>query len=124
MTEMEQQDQTVFSSTQPLFDIEPRLPINPEEVPTKKSKKIVLIGAVIALLIVFILALLILWSLKPKITPDDDLEASPAPATDLVTDPVFDRLNQLKEDLDQADPTNRDLPFPPVNMEIGFDENI
>jgi hypothetical protein len=122
MTEMEQEDQTIFSSTQPLFDVQQPQRVNPEEVPPKKSKKLIMIGIILALFFVIILVLLVLVSTKPKLTLKDGLEASPTVSTDLVSDPVFDRLNQLKQDLDHADPTNRNLPFPPVNMEIGFEK--
>lgn len=124
MTEMEQQDQTLFSSTQPLFDAQLNVADQSEQVPSKKPKKIVVLGIVVGLAFIFILVMLAILTAKPKRAVNQESEPSPTPTADLVTDPVFDRLNQLKDDLDHADPTNRDLPFPPVNMQIGFDKNI
>lgn len=120
-------DQTNFGSEEPL--LEPVLKVEPEKPQTKaapkkpklskKKKGLIIIAVGVVLLLLFIpVSLLILNQTDGNgVTAP---EVSPSPQASVTQeDELTERLKDLKLELQEADPTVNDLPFPQVDMELG-----
>lgn len=122
------QDQTLFSANQPIFDdqqLEEKTKIEAEQVNPKRSKKKLLIVAVVGFISVVTMIVLLIVIFGNGNEKVQQLEPSPSETTKVEGqgDVVFERLNQIKNDLDLAEPNNQNLPFPPVKMDINLLEN-
>lgn len=115
-------NQTRFALEEPLLD-QPHSPRSAQltsesplvPLPWWKNKK-VLLGGAIAILVVFILMIGLLLTSggeNPMLLPDP----SPSPTTERSTE-YQQRLKTLQDDLKKADPTQKELPFPPVSADI------
>ncbi len=115
-------NQTEFSSQQPILDrdYEPVFDEKPKE--SRPWYKQTLIIAVIAggFLILILLVLLMMPVKQDKTTEQPD-EQLPIGEVDQ-SDPMVQRLNRLRTDLNNADPTKSDLVFPLVDMKLKLDD--
>lgn len=111
--------QTQFTWEEPLFE-ETRgpAPIVAEptvDLPKKPWYKKPLVLALGFFMIVMTLLVISMMMTPP---PQEDVmapEASAEPIVSLVSDPLKLKIVQLKAELRAADPTNQELPFPPVS---------
>lgn len=111
-------DQTHFSSVEPLME-KMSLPINGKPViveskPKKPWVKWAAIGGVIAMVLIILLSVF-MPRRKPAI---QEAKASPSPTPTVELSEKERRIQELKEDLQAADPSKMDLTFPPVQMDI------
>lgn len=119
-------DQTAFSNQAPLFEKNQKPVVAPESElvtppPPKRKVLILVIGGLSGILVLFLG--IVFWLSQQSSVPQDQRLASPSPSIAPVTDTQFQaRLNEVKNDLNMADPTRRDLAFPPVDMEIQLTE--
>ena len=121
------QDQTVFSANQPLYDqvaSDPLLEQQEADLKPNKKRKVIIVSIVAFLLVIIALILLVLFSSNSSQIDNPTASVLPSPSanTNQEGDVVFDRLKQIKSDLDEAEPNDQTLPFPPVNMEINLEE--
>jgi hypothetical protein len=72
---------------------------------------------VAVILLVIVLAVMLS---QQQITQEPDPEPTLAPTVEL--DPLRQEINQLRAELEAADPTTQELPFPPVNLNIYLDQ--
>lgn len=112
-------NQTEFSSVEPLFERPPVDPKTLEVKPAPKSQKVLMavIGAVIVVFILIIILVIVMS--RREMLPDILPEPSATPSTQL--DPLRQQVHDLRAELEAADPTKQDLPFPPVNLDIFLD---
>lgn len=120
-------NQTQFGEEEPLFE-NASLPTAPatlsEEVPPKKPQKIwqnkfFLGGAVcLALVLVF----LTLMFAQPRRRIQQILQNGTKPSPRPTQTVLQQRVDEVKQDLQNADPTQTDLPFPPINKSIFIDQ--
>lgn len=122
MNKTNQTNQTDFSYEEPIFsDLNVELPIEPKPVVPviKKSnkKKLIIIG----LAVFFLLIILVIVISKFKKVPVEviDEEESTVIIKDL--GPLEQRIQNARIDLEIADPSNQDLTYPPVDMELRID---
>ncbi len=116
-------NQTQFAQEEPLFEVQKAVQSQPtydEVTDSKKKPKLLIIGGgVFALVLVLILALVLLS--KPKrIEVTKEVEASPSPKN-TINHPLQQRVTNLQQELDLADPSEQSLVFPPVDMTITLD---
>ncbi|NCS98062.1 MAG: hypothetical protein GW762_05735 [Candidatus Pacebacteria bacterium] len=125
MTEFDT-NQTQFSADQPLFqDVTiPEIAVKHEEeteVKPNPKKKFIVIGAGIFGFLFLLLILLVVTRKKPE--AEEVLVALPSPSPVIAdNNPLRLRVENLKEELDAADPANQLLVFPPINMELYLDK--
>ncbi|MCA9369246.1 MAG: hypothetical protein H6773_01755 [Pseudomonadales bacterium] len=118
-------NQTQFAEEEVLFQNVttpqmPQVPVENEQAQPKKKKKVLIIGA--SVFGVFLLLILVLMIVGRKPQVEQVLEASPSPSPTIVKDnPLRDRVENLQDELTEADPSNQTLVFPPVNMSIQLD---
>lgn len=112
-----QDNQTQFSYEKPLFEAPPPLPVQPDVISIpwyKQPKYWLLFGVAVVILLLVALTLLS----RPQVStqqPTEEVMASPSPTA---VGPLEARINQLRTDLQAADPSKQDLPFPPVDMKL------
>ncbi|MBU0974907.1 hypothetical protein KKD03_04370 [Patescibacteria group bacterium] len=123
MSKFEQTNQTEFSYEEPIFSgLNVDLPVEPKQVEPltnkSKKKKLIIIGAVVFFLAI-ILLIVIIKSKKPQveIVGEEEFEII---TRDL--GPFEERIRNARIDLEIADPSNQDLTFPPVDMELRIDK--
>ncbi|HEX7017903.1 MAG TPA: hypothetical protein VF209_03290 [Patescibacteria group bacterium] len=112
-------DQTLFAAQEPYLD-SGRSALEraeaPASVPVYKQKKVILaVGGVLALLVVLLVASALM--MNGGTSPMTRLEPSPTPQVQ-TPGKYATELKQLNDDLQKADPTQKELPFPPINPEI------
>lgn len=110
-------NQTTFSWEEPLFEQTAAVsdPVAATAVPRKPwyTKPLVLVIGGLSLLLVILLALVLILRPAPPqfVLP----EPSASPFVSTVSDPLKLRIQQLKLELEEADPTKQDLPYPPID---------
>ncbi len=127
-------NQTQFSQEEPYLEphgehepkpLDPKTPdlkdqaAPPQKAPLSMQMKI-LIGAS-AVLIVLVLVLLITsrnGSTQQTVEPEPTITPSTIPAA---ANPLLNRVDSLKAAHDTADPSENDLSFPPVSMDLRLD---
>lgn len=109
-------NQTEFSAVEPLFEKPPIDPKTLEPKPVSKSQKIIFfaIGGVVIFFI--LITILVVVMSRRQMLPDLLPEPTATPSAQL--DPLRQQVNELRAELDAADPTKQELPFPPVNLDI------
>lgn len=118
---MEGYDQTQFIAEEPLYE-KPVPVANPQqsEQPSKpKSRLPLFIGAGAVVVLLMIIALALAARRQPIAQPGEETsseQVSPAMG------PFKQQLSELNQQLQAADPTKEDLPFPPVDMHITLQE--
>lgn len=126
MNEMEFQDQTFFSANQPILDDGDDFQIqeNEKQTPVRSKKKIVII-IVSLIVLVFTLVGMLMLTNRSNVVDDSSTTVVPSasPTTIKTDDIVFERLDQLKEEINNAEPRSDKLPFPPVKMDINLEDN-
>jgi hypothetical protein len=116
-------NQTLFSSQEPLFE-KNSLPVDPSAVvaPAERKKPPILfliLGAVGVVLLMAITGL----ALLPKPMRQQLLaQPSPTPVNQAELTDQQKRIQELESDLHSADPTQLDLPFPQVRMNLSIQE--
>lgn len=113
-------DQTAFGSTEPLFENHTEV-IDPHASPIEPNKPywknpLILVAGIVALALVLLLTLLIM-----TITPSRrqaTSEPTPSPVNEMPAGPWQERTTTLQSELEAADPSQQELPFPPVKMEL------
>jgi hypothetical protein len=118
-------DQTSFGLESPLFAPKKKpkslADMTPEELAAHKRKKLlmaVLVGVGIFLVLVIIMAVMLKRRTPGRVSP----EASAEPESSQTLSPLEQKVETLRQDLRQADPTRQDTPFPPVDLTIELDE--
>ncbi|OGJ37831.1 MAG: hypothetical protein A2383_01955 [Candidatus Pacebacteria bacterium RIFOXYB1_FULL_39_46] len=123
MTDTYNQNQTQFIVEEPLLEkpvvVQPP-PEQKEEIkPSRFSKwKWLLVGGVATLLII---ALIIVLRLSPTMDDPEEEETS-SNGIPSVLSPLEQRLEIAKQNLEQANPTTQDLPFPPLDLKLRIDD--
>ena len=118
-------NQTEFAGKAPMLT-EPNLAeIDPEiaskELARKRLlKKIFLLGGLILLVIASIMVLLIMLAPK-KVKQQKKVTLTPTPTPELIDQSLFGRVQDLKSQLEQNDPTQDELFFPNVSEDIYLD---
>lgn len=115
-----QTDQTLFAAQEPYLDSSQgrsQLANGQGTAPDPKKKMILLAigGVAVVLVVIIVMGMMFSQTAGPMVQGG----ASPTPKA-RATGKYADEINQLTDDLQQADPTQRELPFPPVNPEITF----
>jgi hypothetical protein len=117
-------DQTQFMAESPLLkdgemSVAAEVVLSAEELKKKKLKKIVIATSAFLLIV-----LIILLVIKARSVEEDEqiVETEEIKLTEVVVGPFNQRLSELKNELEIADPNQEDLPFPPIDDEISLDE--
>ena len=120
-------NQTQFVAESPLMDnIDPEETLvddlsveEQKQLQLKKVKKIVIGSAVF----LFILLIIFIVARSRSVREDEEIvENDEIKLTEIVVGPFNQRLLELENELEIADPNQEDLPFPPINSEITLDE--
>lgn len=119
-TEVVDSNQTNFTWEEPIFEavhqpIDPNATSISVATPWFKKPIIILALAVVGLLITLI-AVASLF--RPSPAPLVEASPSPSPVQVTVSDPLRQEIEALQVELQEADPSKLDLPFPPVNFEL------
>lgn len=114
------QNQTQFSSEEPLFEKPPLEPLDPNAVQTKKPKPLFIFLGIFTVVLVGILIFAALN--KPQSVVEEEPELTPTPKVTKERSPIEQKLEVAVEKLEKANPTTENFPFPPVNMELRIDE--
>lgn len=118
-----QSNQTHFAEEEPIFE-ETSLPKSATRPGEEKAVKPGISPAVIVLTVLLIMMALGVATLffLPQSTPQVVVqEPSPTPSPIAQETGIQDRLSELNTDLQSADPTKLNLPFPPVDMKLSID---
>ncbi|MFH1958796.1 MAG: hypothetical protein ABIJ22_00480 [Patescibacteria group bacterium] len=126
MKQSESQDQTQFALEGPLYEqpVAKQQPLA-SELTDKKSldknkwKKIVFFSLGFFLVLI-ILSILWVWS-RPDSPSNGNVLIKDEPIDKIISGPLEQRVYELSQELELADPNHEKLPFPPVDMRISFD---
>ena len=121
-------DQSRFAAEEPLFEskhrVEPEaveLELTEAEVAAKKKKKILIYAG--STLGAALLLLLVISSLLPKEVAPTTPTLDPAVVPAIQKTDLQQRIEVLRSDLRQADPSKQPLLFPPLNYKLGITTN-
>ena len=120
-------DQTQFVAESPLMKN-----VEPEEAPAsdlsadelkqlqqKKVKRIV----IVSIFFLFVILIIFIVVRSRSMREDEEIiEREEIKLTEVVVGPFNQRLLELDNELQIADPNQEDLPFPPINSKISLDE--
>lgn len=111
-------DQTAFTFSEPLFESPPSLPQAPPEPGHKpwylQPKALVVIGLLLFTAVIMALTLMLQSSQSlVETSPSPSPSALPRQLTQLEQ-----RISEARIQLQAADPTKQEFPFPPVDMGI------
>lgn len=119
-------DQTQFSIEEPLLERQVKPVVEKKVEPTtdsdaasvaEKSQKLLFVAVGLALFIFIILILLIVTlnrSNTSGIEPSLELDTMP----EQISGPFTQKINDLEKELQASDPSQEELPLPPVDMNI------
>lgn len=122
-------NQTEFSYEKPFFEEVAQLPPDPDEAQSKTSSGIkawiqshllittIMITLLILLLIVGIAALI----LQPKVKELELMNIGTTESSPIPVSPLEQKITYIKTELNAADPTRGQEPFPPIDMDIRLD---
>ena len=112
------ENQTLFSEEQPFFDVNSYAgdPANGDRS-KKKSKKSIIIIALVGFMVMVIIALTIM-RFFPKNNGGTNLEPSPTPSPSGPLTGLDLLFQELDVEIKKADPTENILPFPPIENNI------
>lgn len=120
------EDQTQFASGSLLYE-----PISQVDEPGEKSaspnkqvgeqRRPVLLGIAILAVVLILVALFALWRSRQRPETKPAVNLDPETKQQLVG-PFTKRLRELQQDLEKADPSQEDLPFPPVDLELSLED--
>ena len=118
-------DQIRFGWEKPLFEKNqvstlPRTQSNPPSAPSKWYQKPLVLAALALCAVLFLLVMVLLLLRQPE-QPTVVNEPSPSPIANPIADPLKQRIIELRNDLQTADPTRQEYPFPPVSMDLQLD---
>ena len=124
MTQNINLDQTQFIAESPLLEDEEmkaptELVLSAEELKQKKIKKIAIVVPIIFSLILIILAVIKSRAIKEV---EQVVETEEIKLTEVVVGPFNQRLLELKNELEMADPNQEEFPFPPIDDSISLDD--
>ncbi len=115
-------DQTSFSQQAPLFEQPQVIPTEEGERISPRRNRILLMASIVVGLGCLIGGIWLWYSTRqtPLMTsPEPTLLPSTVPTA---VSPLQSRLEEVKADLEIADPTRRDFSFPPVDLELQLSE--
>lgn len=116
-------NQTQFAQEEPILEMPPVPKVAPvveeETEPKKKPKLLFIAGGAFAVLMV-ILLLVVVFSRPKKTEVVEKTEPSPTPKL-AIDHPLQQRVSNLQQELDAADPSEQTLVFPPIDMTITLD---
>jgi hypothetical protein len=121
-------NQTQFSLEEPIFeDTEMYAGENEEEIAKiqeviqkRKKKTFIILGVVALALTLLILMIVYLYNNNEILSdPDEEELVEVIPESD----PIIERINAARLELEAADPTKQDLVFPPVNFQLRLEAN-
>lgn len=119
----ENYDQTQFVTEEPLYEQSSKAVVPPAnlDVVTPKPKRpplLLILGGVALLSMVVAISLIVMRKAAPPTTvPTESIEQ-----TMPEMDPFKKQLTDLGDQLQAADPTKDELPFPPVDMHIQLED--
>jgi hypothetical protein len=97
-------------------------PVPPPAGPLARYRLPLMIGG--GLFTLLLVMIVVVASMRPRTTvPKAQVEPTPSPTAMVQPDTEYTRrLNQLKAELDTADPTKNTLPFPQVNLRLRLED--
>lgn len=95
-------------------------PQNSQLSSNAKIKKIVIIG--VSIFFILILILVIFVKSRSTSPSQEEPETENTPLTQIETGPFTQRLVELNQALEQADPNQETLPFPPIKADISLEK--
>lgn len=117
-------DQTVFASQEPIYqDVAmPELPGEKKMAEPKKTppRFIVIVLCAVGAIMTLLVLLLLLVPRSPMNILKTQASPSPSPQAELTEQQQ--RVKELSDELKAADPKKLDLPFPPVLINIGLND--
>lgn len=124
MNDDQQINQTQFAFEEPIYEdrnvempVEKPVENDPTEKKEVKRKQKAFLAIVI--LLIFVSALIILIT-NGKETVEEAVVNDPEKIEEELS-PLMIRIEKLRVELEEADPTKQDLVFPPVDMELRLD---
>lgn len=125
-TEEAASNQTRFGEEEPLFERSslPPVPADemaaaPKHIPLWRQKKVFVVGAIFVVLFM-ILSLISLSQPQRGIQQILQVQTTPSPRPQQTA--LQTRLTEVKQDLNNADPSKLDLPYPPIDKTIEIDQ--
>ena len=121
------QDQTQFMTESPLYeqpldeDLEAQKKTEPMSADKKNKKKKILIIAS-SIIVILLISLLVIFYLNQE-KPDNSVGyEDDKPIDKAISGPLEQRVEELSQELELADPNQQKLPFPLVDKEITLEE--
>ena len=120
-------DQTQFMTESPLLeevavDVVAEPVLSAPELKRLQQQKLKKILILVAASLFIALGILALIKLRAKNTQEETLEAEETELTEVVVGSFNQRLSELENELELADPNQEELPFPPIDAEISLEE--
>lgn len=117
-------NQTDFTTQQYLWKSE-TVDLSPPDVKKNKRKTQIILLSIIAFFILFFILLIIILKYQSSSNKQNQeivTEEETKTEKEIEADPIIQKIEELKQSLNQADPTKNQDSFPPVKIEVGFDE--
>ena len=124
MNNFEETSQTNFSFEEPISsNLNVDMPVYEkpvEDISNKKNnkKKMIIIGVII----IFFILLILVVAIKLRKKPTVELIVDEPDSVSRNLGPLEERIENARMELEIADPSNQDLTFPPVDMELRLDK--
>lgn len=114
-------NQTNFSYEKPLFEkpseFQPEVDESAPKKPWFRTRKGIVILVVGVLVVLFLLIAVLAIFAPEDMTPGQETPLV-TPSPQVVLSPTQQRIKDLQEELEAADPAKQEFPFPPVDMEM------
>lgn len=118
-------NQTQFAEEQPFLGSDQRPPVPVEESNTPKAKwtpqkiaVVIGIGVGVLMLVLLIAAIMMRTPVIDQVEPEPSL----APLSNPALGPLETRILDVGAELEAADPTKMDFPFPPLDSKLRLDD--
>lgn len=121
-------DQNQFSQQSPVLEeaheeLAQPDPVSTQQTQTKKPNKKLLIAIVVFLFVIILVLMGVLLFVEPPAEKQPQpTNPTPTPAVKQADDKLEKQLQEVKQSLEAADPAKKELPFPPVELEINLEE--
>ncbi len=118
-------DQTQFITESPLYvdpsvDSEPVL--SPEEIQKNKQKKIKLALTIILVISLIAVGVMAINNFRSQPQEEAATEEEETEISEVILGPFTQRLVEIKQELELADPNQEEFPFPPIDFEISLED--
>ncbi len=122
-------DQTQFVTESPLLEEveaagEADKNLSAEELKQFKQKKLKKIIIAVIVFLLMALGIFALIKLGSKKESQEIIEVEEIELTEVVVGPFNQRLLELKNELEAADPNQEEFPFPPIDSSINLEEQF